>query len=477
MENYYPIDRPPFLGKDIATKDFKQETLMSQNIYSCFQLAKVIVTKVEKMESKKKKVILVADDEPLTFRLIEEFFQDANLPCHILAAPNGTIAYAAAVSKKPDLIITDWLMPELDGLELIKQLKANPQTKDIPVIMITGAIFQNDQYNMILAAGAVDCIRKPFVYMELIARVKTALALHDAIKELKENEESIYAKNQFLHFLMDEAPNPIFFMDKKGCVLGCNKWFEKLVGRTEPEIIESMINDILPYFSYKFDDQVSATRNGVKRFEIEFLNSSNESRNLMLTCIGLGNPSSKVIIGSITDITEIVLFDKSALTNFEVSVERLKNELDYKHQKLATQAELLIHSKNIKSNFIEAVSKLQPYLTNEGRAKFSTMLKQISREFNVEMELHIEKDFDQLHSGFYYSLEKNCPTITKNEKRLCAYLKMNHGASDIAKLTNKSLNSINVAFARLRAKLQLPSSKDLRSFLMEMRPQNEAVSI
>jgi hypothetical protein len=93
------------------------------------------------------------------------------------------------------------------------------------------------------------------------------------------------------------------------------------------------------------------------------------------------------------------------------------------------------------------------------------------------MALHDEKDFDRLHSEFYFLLEKKCPTITKNEKRLCAYLKMNHGASDVAKLTNKSLNSINVAFARLRAKLQLPSSKDLRSFLLEMPSQNESVAI
>jgi len=56
-------------------------------------------------------------------------------------------------------------------------------------------------------------------------------------------------------------------------------------------------------------------------------------------------------------------------------------------------------------------------------------------------------------------------------------LKRNHGASDIAKLTNKSLNSINIAFARLRANLQLPSSKDLRTFLIEMISQNGSVAI
>lgn len=348
MKNHYRDNRPSFLVNDIPTKDFiKQETLMSQNIYSCFQLAKVVVAKAEETEVERK-VILVADDEPLTFKLIAEFFQDANLPYHILSAPNGNMAYALALTKKPDLIITDWLMPELNGLDLIKHLKADSQTRDIPVIMITGAIFEKDEYNMILAAGAVDCIRKPFVDMELIARVKTALALHDALREIEEHEESI------------------------------------------------------------------------KRFQSE-----------LTSC----------------------------------------------HQELASQVELLIHSKNVQFNFIESLEKLKPHLTNEGRAKFFSMLRQIQRELNGEMELCIEKDFDRFHSGLYNFLEKNCPTITKNEKRLCAYLKMNHGASEIAKLTSKSLNSINVAFARLRAKLQLPSSKDLRSFLMEMASESESVTI
>jgi CheY-like chemotaxis protein len=173
MENHYVTNRPPFLRKN-RTKDLiSQETLMSRNIYSCFQLAKMVVTKVKEIGTKN--VILVADDEPLTFNLIEKFFQDANLLCHILPASNGNMAYAIAVSKKPDLIITDWLMPELNGLDLIEQLKANPQTRDIPVIMTTGALFRSEEYNSILAAGAVDCIRKPFDDMELIARVKTAL--------------------------------------------------------------------------------------------------------------------------------------------------------------------------------------------------------------------------------------------------------------------------------------------------------------
>src|SRR5258706_11934052 len=230
MKEYlrFANDRPPFLGKDFRSKNYSnQQPWLSSNIHSYFQLAKVIVSKASETETKKKKVVLVADDEPLTFRLIEEFFRDANLLCDMLEAPTGNTAYAIAVEKTPDLIITDWLMPELDGLSLIKQLKANPRTRDIPVIMTTGALFSNDEFSKVLLAGAIDCIRKPFDDMALMARVKTALAFAEALKEVKENEESIHIKEQFLHFLVDVAPNPIFIMDKMGAILGCNEGFEK----------------------------------------------------------------------------------------------------------------------------------------------------------------------------------------------------------------------------------------------------------
>jgi|GEM_PF-1135946 len=475
-----PNAQSQFSGKNLETGfHIANEALMARNIQSYFQLAKMIVTKVSDIETKNRKIILVADDEPLTFRLVEEYIEDANLPCDILPATTGLAAYNIAVSKAPDLIITDWLMPELNGLDLIRRLKTNPKTKDIPAILFTGALMPDEEFNKALEIGAIDCIRKPLDNMELIARIKTALALHDALKELRENEETLQTKNQFLNFLMDVAPNPIFFTDKNGEVIGCNLSFEKLVGKTKDQITGKSIHQLLPEKDLNKNTDFNLLQPGVAgRFEIEFSDHNDKCKNLLLLCMGLGNVSGE-IIGSITDVTEIVQAKRNAVLSLEINLERLQTELDSKHQKIATQTELLIHSKNVKSNFLEAVSKLQPYLTNEGKAKFFFLLKQAHWELNDEIELNVERDFDQLHNGLYNLLEKNCPNITKNEKRLCAYLKMNHCASDIAKITNKSLNSINVAFARLRAKLQLPSSKDLKSFLLDMTDmtlQNESVN-
>ena len=166
-------DKPKLKSEDLG--DYGSS--MPRNIDSSFQLAKMIVSKVEHTDNGKRKVILVADDEPLTFELINEFFNDANLGYQILKADTGRRAYHLAATEVPDLIITDWIMPEFDGPDLIRKLNGNPATKNIPVIMTTGAVFPDHELNRVLTSGAIDYLPKPIDEKELIARVKTALAL------------------------------------------------------------------------------------------------------------------------------------------------------------------------------------------------------------------------------------------------------------------------------------------------------------
>jgi two-component system cell cycle response regulator len=89
---------------------------------------------------------------------------------------NGEDALAALANWQPDLIISDVMMPGLDGFALIKQLKTQPETADIPTIFVT-ALSQVEQISQGLNLGAVDYLPKPFRAMELEARVNAALRL------------------------------------------------------------------------------------------------------------------------------------------------------------------------------------------------------------------------------------------------------------------------------------------------------------
>jgi DNA-binding response OmpR family regulator/DNA-binding CsgD family transcriptional regulator len=145
--------------------------------------------------------------------------------------------------------------------------------------------------------------------------------------------------------------------------------------------------------------------------------------------------------------------------------QELLYEIEQKQRELFLHLELLMHAGGVKDKMLESVNKLVPYLNMEGRSKLNTMVKQLRWELNDEANINFVRAFDDLNSKFYANLEQTCSLITRGEKRLCAFVVKGHSSSEIARITRKSQNSINVAFSRLRAKLGLSNSKDLRSFL------------
>ncbi|NOQ27210.1 MAG: response regulator [Bacteroidales bacterium] len=140
--------------------------------------------------------LLIADDESAIIESITNVLEKFNY--EILAAPNGQKAYNIATKVLPDLIITDWEMPVLNGVELIRKLKNNESTKGIPIIMITGVMNTLDNLKIAFDAGATDFIDKPIVPVELVARTRSMLMLADYYKEAikqKDWELTLQAKN------------------------------------------------------------------------------------------------------------------------------------------------------------------------------------------------------------------------------------------------------------------------------------------
>ena len=88
--------------------------------------------------------------------------------------PGGRSFYAAVNEKKPDLVILDIMLPDEDGLEILKKLRKNTETKKIPIIMVTAKTTEIDKVKG-LDSGADDYLTKPFGVMELISRVKALL--------------------------------------------------------------------------------------------------------------------------------------------------------------------------------------------------------------------------------------------------------------------------------------------------------------
>jgi DNA-binding response OmpR family regulator len=132
------------------------------------------------------KKILIIDDLPenvfiLQDRLIQEGYE-------VITSYDGNDGIQKAYSTLPDLILLDVMMPDISGFEVCKILVNDEKTKHIPIILVTAKAGAEDTKEG-LEAGAFDYIKKPFNRVELLARVKSALKLSDANKQLLEIEK------------------------------------------------------------------------------------------------------------------------------------------------------------------------------------------------------------------------------------------------------------------------------------------------
>ncbi|MCE9680598.1 response regulator [Shewanella sp. AS1] len=129
-----------------------------------------------------KQIILVVDDTPDNIDIIAQILRPE---FKVRAANNGIRALEIAVAHpQPDLILLDIMMPDIDGYQVIKQLKANPKTAAIPVIFISAKTEIEDE-KLGFELGAVDYITKPISAPKVVSRVTTHLALYDQNRALE----------------------------------------------------------------------------------------------------------------------------------------------------------------------------------------------------------------------------------------------------------------------------------------------------
>jgi len=127
------------------------------------------------------KSILIVDDTPINIGVISGALKDS---FKTKVATNGEKALAIASGEdKPDLILLDVMMPVMDGYEVCRRLKANPDTRSIPVIFLTGQTGTEDETRG-FEVGAVDYIHKPFSEAVVKARVRTHLMLREAHEQI-----------------------------------------------------------------------------------------------------------------------------------------------------------------------------------------------------------------------------------------------------------------------------------------------------
>ncbi|TAJ08208.1 DNA-binding response regulator [Marinilabiliaceae bacterium JC017] len=181
--------------------------------------------------------ILVVDDLVSNLQIMVLYIKKANPSYTIYQSKSSINALEIAKKTQPDLVITDWDMPEMNGIELIRALKKEETTCNIPVIMATGVMLTSDDLKLALEAGAVDYIRKPIEPVELTARI------HSALMIASYHKRNIEMKNKEL------AENALFLVKSNEFNLDISKKLQEFADvvnlhREEKELLDVIINEM-----------------------------------------------------------------------------------------------------------------------------------------------------------------------------------------------------------------------------------------
>jgi CheY-like chemotaxis protein/DNA-binding CsgD family transcriptional regulator len=133
--------------------------------------------------------ILIVDDLPENISILRNIIEASSANYLVTEANNGKEALEIVTQTPPDLIITDWDMPQMNGIEFIAAVRSNCELRNIPIIVVTGMMVLPQDLKMAFDSGASDFLRKPFDKTELLARIQSMLLIATYMREMAESKK------------------------------------------------------------------------------------------------------------------------------------------------------------------------------------------------------------------------------------------------------------------------------------------------
>ena len=201
--------------------------------------------------------VLIVDDSEESIRLFSTLLGKSLFGLQIETAKSGEAALAAVRQGDFDLILLDAVMPGMSGFDVCRALKADPQTSNIPVLMVSGIMVGVESRVSGLQSGADGYVCKPFERDELVAQVNVLLRMKRYEDRLRQQEERLEtelaertahlrANEEQLRMLFDHSPDAIFVEDHDGIVLDANAAACRLHGMEHAQLMGRSVLDLVP---------------------------------------------------------------------------------------------------------------------------------------------------------------------------------------------------------------------------------------
>lgn len=256
--------------------------------------------------------ILAIDDTPENLALLSQILTEKGYK--VRSVTKGSTALRGAKAAPPDLILLDVKMPEMNGYEVCEQLKADPLTRNIPIIFISAL---GDVFDKVKAfqVGGVDYITKPFQVEEVLARLDTHLTIRNLQIELQaqntqlqqEIAQKTAAEDKFAKAFR-ACPNPIAIATyQQEQLLEVNNSFLQMSGYTTTEVIGKNMAQIYPTSALNIYHQAlqkASSQGFVRNQELEFTTKSGELKTVLLSLELIELGGTKCTLQIMNDITE-----------------------------------------------------------------------------------------------------------------------------------------------------------------------------
>ncbi len=321
-----------------------------------------------------KDTILVVDDTSASLRLLSDILKAEGYT--VRSAINGKLALRSAIINPPKLVLLDICMPEMDGFEVCRRLKAQPETRDIPVIFVSALADTNEKVQG-FELGAVDFVTKPYQREELLARVRTHLEvdrmrndLKDLYEDLKRaqtqllQQDNMASIGQLAAGMAHEINNPIGFVNSN---LG-----------TMRRYIDSLFK-LLGFYEASEDELLEENRAAITdlKQEIDFAFLREDMSNLLTESMD-GLQRVKHIVQDLQDFAHVSESDKQ-WANLERGLDSAlnvaRNELKCKAEVIKEYAgisEIECHPSQLNQAFMNLLINADQAIKDHGEIRIAT---------------------------------------------------------------------------------------------------------
>lgn len=349
------------------------------------------------------KTILIVDDTKANIMTLIELLEDRY---DILASRDGQNAIEIVKEDKPDLVLLDIMMPDMDGFEVCEILKSDENTKDIPVIFLT-AKTEEESIEKAYEIGGIDYITKPFKQKELLAKIKREIQL----KELKRKEIEYQRQSsikEFLHNITHQWRQPLSTMSTSAGHIELSL-----------ELEDNVSNDELYQHCRLIKEETESLSNTLQKLESIVSNNGMEKHNLK-NIIDMFLVQNKVNLQQAGINKHLEIYDdiylmghfnqfvelfSILLQNSIDAFEKIKNNNRYIYIEASKEENKVIiefkdNAGGIDNNIIDKV--FEPYITTKHKAKGVGL--SLNHVFNLIT--HMKGSIDVQNNEFFEGSKK-----------------------------------------------------------------------